>query len=80
MREWYDDHQIDVASQATFDYIEWKEVDAEDDDEEGAAGKGLSGFFTASELADERTEHSRRLAAMDAQIAAEAAEAMKAKM
>jgi hypothetical protein len=23
MREWYDDHQIDVASQATFDYIGW---------------------------------------------------------
>jgi len=24
MREWYDDHGIDVASQATFDYIQWK--------------------------------------------------------
>jgi len=26
MREWYDDHhhQIDVASQATFDYIGWE--------------------------------------------------------
>jgi hypothetical protein len=23
MREWYDDHKIDVASQATFDYIGW---------------------------------------------------------
>jgi len=49
MREWYDDHPIDVASQATFDYIGWEEAESESESESDAAlphmgwgGKGLS--------------------------------------
>jgi hypothetical protein len=61
MREWYDDHPIDVASQATFDYIEWKEVDAENDEEEGDEGDEGDAEDNARHHA-ERREESLRMA------------------